>query len=142
LKLSRAAHEGGDGACDAEEGFTLIEVLIALAVATISLAAISSLMAGNIRGAGKIAQHLALSSAVRAVETALPDRTDLTPGSLSGEMHGQNWTVDVTPFPADFDNPQARALWEPVNIVITVQSPSGGQMQLRTVRLAKLGGGQ
>ncbi|MBO0734566.1 MAG: type II secretion system protein [Methylocapsa sp.] len=140
--MSRAAHEGGASASGANEGFTLIEVLVALAVAAISLAAISSLMAANIRGSGKIAQHLALSSALRAVEAALPDRNGLGPGSLSGEMHGQNWTVDIAPFAIDFDNPRARALWAPVEIVITVQSPSGGQQQLRMVRLAKLGGAQ
>lgn len=140
--MSPAAHEGGVFASRANEGFTLIEVIVALAVAAISLAAISSLMAANIRGSGKIAEHLALSSTLRAVEAALPGRAELAPGSLSGEMHGQNWTVDVAPLPTDIVNPQASALWAPVEIVITVQSPSGGQQQLRTVRLAKLGNAQ
>jgi len=41
-------------------GFTLIEILVALAVAALALAAIGSLMAGNIRGSGRIEQHIVL----------------------------------------------------------------------------------
>ncbi|MGH6857627.1 MAG: prepilin-type N-terminal cleavage/methylation domain-containing protein, partial [Methylocella sp.] len=38
----------------ASAGFTLLEALVALAVAAVSLAATGLLMAGNIRGSGRI----------------------------------------------------------------------------------------
>jgi general secretion pathway protein I len=126
----------------AQTGFTLIEALVAVAVAAISLAAISSLIAGNIRGAGKIAQHLGLCATLRAVEAALPNRDALALGKLTGEMHGQTWTVDVAPFPSDFINPRANVFWIPFEILVTVQSPSGGQLQLTTVRLARISGAE
>jgi general secretion pathway protein I len=122
---------------DASAGFTLIEALVALAVAAVGLAAIGLLMAANIRGSGRIVQHLGLVETLRAVETGLPDRTSLSTGNLSDEMHGQAWSVDIAPFPGDFVNPRAAQLWTPQTIVIKVQSPAGAVLQLETIRLGR-----
>jgi general secretion pathway protein I len=122
---------------DSRAGFTLIEALVALAVAAISLAAIGLLMAGNIRGSGRIEQHLGIVETLRAVETGLPDRTSLSAGTLSGEMHDQAWSVDIAPFPGDFVNPRAAQFWTPQTIVIKVQSPSGAALQIETIRLGR-----
>lgn len=122
---------------DASAGFTLIEALVALAVAAVSLAAIGLLMAGNIRGSGRIEQHLGLVATLRAVETGLPDRASLSTGTLSGEMHDQAWSVDMAPFPGDFVNPRAAQFWTPQIIVIKVLSPSGAVLQLETIRLGR-----
>jgi general secretion pathway protein I len=122
---------------DASAGFTLIEVLVALAVAAVSLAAIGLLMAGNIRGSGRIEQHFGLVETLRAVATGLPDRTSLSSGALSGEMHDQAWSVDIAPFPGDFVNPRAAQSWTPQIVIIKVQSPSGAVLQLETIRLGR-----
>jgi general secretion pathway protein I len=127
---------------DSGAGFTLIEALVALAAAAISLSAIGALVAGNIRGSGRIEQHIGLVETLRAVETGLPDRISLSTGTLSGEMHGQVWSVDIAPFPGDFVNPRAAQVWTPQRIVIEVQSPSGAVLQLETIRLAKRTGTQ
>jgi general secretion pathway protein I len=131
---------GGDR--DASAGFTLIEALVALAVAAVSLAAIGLLVAGNIRGSGRIEQHLGLVETLRAVETGLPDRTSLSAGPLSGEIHGQAWSLDIAPFPGDFVNPRAAQFWTPQTIVIKVQSPSGVVLQVETIRLGRRTGAQ
>lgn len=138
--MFQASFERFGGDRGASAGFTLIEVLAALAVAAVSLSAIGALMAGNVRGSGKIAQHLGLLGTLRAVETGLPDRASLMTGNLSGDMHGHAWSVDIVPFPDDFVNPRADRNWTPQTIVITVQSPSGGLLRLATVRLAKVAG--
>jgi general secretion pathway protein I len=122
---------------DACAGFTLIEALVALAVTAVSLAAIGLLVAGNIRGSSRIEQHLALVETLQAVETGLPDLTSLSAGTLSGEMHGQAWSVDIAPFPGDFVNPRAAQFWTPQTIVVTVQSPSGAVLRLETIRLGR-----
>jgi len=57
-------------------------------------------------------------------------------------MHGQNWTVDIIPFPDDSANPAAAAAWTPQEIIITAQAPSGEQLQLETIRLTKRSGSQ
>jgi general secretion pathway protein I len=127
---------------DASAGFTLIEALVALAVAAVSLAAIGLLMAGNVRGSGRIEQHLGLVETLRAVEAGLPERASLSAGTLSGEMHDQAWSVDIAPFPGDFVNPRAVQFWTPQTIVIKVQSPSGAVLQVETIRLGRRTGAQ
>jgi general secretion pathway protein I len=122
-------------------GFTLIEVLVALAVATISLAAIGSLMAGNFRGSGRIEQHIVLVETLRAVETGLPDRASLPEGTLTGDLDGQAWSVAIAPFPDDAVNPRAAQIWAPQMITVTVQSPAGASLQIETIRLVKKSGG-
>jgi general secretion pathway protein I len=68
-----------------EAGFTLIEVLVALAVVAVSLTAIGSLVATNVRGTRALDQRLALVETTRAILTGLPDHEQIAPGSLSGE---------------------------------------------------------
>jgi general secretion pathway protein I len=117
-------------------GFTLIEVLIALAIVSISLAAIGSLMASTVRGMRTIDQRFALIETARAIETGLPDREELA-GSLSGNLAGHRWRVDVSPFAASFVDPRLPSPWVPQTVVIRVQSPSGAIVQVNTVRLRR-----
>lgn len=121
-------------------GFTLIEVLIALAIVSISLAAIGSLMASTIRTMRSIDQRFALVETARAIETGLPDRDTLTEG-LSGNLAGHRWRVDVAPFKADFVDPRLPSPWEPQTVVIRVQSSGGAILQLNTIRLRRRTGG-
>jgi general secretion pathway protein I len=120
------------------EGFTLVEVLVALAVVAVSLSAIGSLIAVTNRGARAVGGHLALTETARAIMTGLPNRNDLAPGSFSGETSGHRWRVDVLPFYADFVDPE-KALWIPQTVVVRVQSPTGPILQLNTVRLRRKG---
>lgn len=144
--MSRRFERIGDdrrGGRTAEAGFTLLEALVALAVAAACLTAIGSLMAANVRGPGKIYQHLALVETLRAVETALPDQALLAPGGLSGEMAGHQWSIDVQPFP-DFPEELLKAHkstpWTPQAVVITAQSASGAILQVATIRLRQVKG--
>jgi general secretion pathway protein I len=122
---------------DTVAGFTLIEVLVALVVVAISLAAVGSLMAATVRGTRSIEQHLALVETARAIEAALPDRGDLPSGSLVGEMSGYRWRIDVEPFATRFVDPRLATPWAPQTITITVQAPGGPLLRLDTVRLRR-----
>ena len=118
-------------------GFTLVEVLVALAVIAILLASIGSLIAGSVRGARSLDQHFALVEIARAIETGLPNRDELKVGRLSGEVSGHRWTVDVLPFIANNVDPRLPTPWAPLALVISVQSPQGPILQVNTVRLRR-----
>jgi general secretion pathway protein I len=116
-------------------GFTLIEVLIALAVVSVSLAAIGSLVATNIRTTRALGSQLELVATTRAILTGLPDREQLVPGRFSGELAGHHWHVDVGPFKADFFDPRRVTSWVPQTVAVTVESLSGRVLRVNTVRL-------
>ena len=117
------------------DGFTLLEVVVALAVVTVVLTAVGSLVAAGVRGSRALDQHLTLIETARAVETGLPDRADLKPGSFSGEVTNQRWRVDVQPFRTINVDPRLPTPWIPLAVVITVQTPAGSLLQVSTVRL-------
>jgi len=119
-----------------EAGFTLVEVLVALSVVAVSLAAIGSLIAVTTRGVRAVGGHLDLVETTRTIFTGLPDRNQLVPGNLAGEIGGHRWRADVLPFYADFVDPQA-GNWIPQTVVLRVQSPAGPVLQVNTVRLRR-----
>jgi general secretion pathway protein I len=115
----------------------LVEALVALAVVAVSLTAIGSLVATNMRGTWALDRRLALVETTRAIVTGLPDRAQLVPGNLSGEYGDHRWRVDVAPFVADFIDPRRPTPWVPEAVVVRVQSPSGRVLRIDTVRLRR-----
>ena len=119
-----------------DAGFTIIEVLIALAIVAVSIVAIGSVMATNVRGVRSLEQHVALMQATRTVMTAgIPARTKLAPGGQSGQIDDYRWTVDVGPLGNDWAVPGTDVAWVPELVRIRVRSPSGAVSDIRTVRL-------
>lgn len=119
-----------------EAGFTIIEVLVALAVVAISIVAIGNVVAGNMRGVRGLEQHVALMQVARTLMTAaIPPRAQLQPGTSNGGAEGYRWTVDVSPLGGDWTVPGADVPWAPELVRIRVRSPSGAISDVRTVRL-------
>jgi len=123
-----------DHAC---AGFTLIEVVVALALVAVTLTAIGALIATTIRGTRSLDQHLSLAETARAIAAALPSRDQLAAGSSAGEMAGHRWRIDVGPFRARFVDPRLPTPWAPQTVVITVRTPDGPVLQINTVRLQR-----
>jgi general secretion pathway protein I len=122
-----------------DAGFTIIEVLIALAIVAVSIVAIGSLMATNVRGVMSLEHHVALMQTARTVMTAgLPARADLQPGTLSGQTDDYRWAIDVTPLGGDWAVPDADIPWVPELVRVRVRSPSGAVSDVRTVRLMRM----
>jgi general secretion pathway protein I len=119
-----------------DAGFTIIEVLIALAIVTVSIVAIGSVMATNVRGVRSLEQHVALMQTARTVmTTGIPPRAQLGAGALSGQTDDYRWTIDISPLGGDWDVPGADVAWVPELVRIRVRSPSGAVSDIRTVRL-------
>jgi general secretion pathway protein I len=122
-------------------GFTLIEALIALAIVAVSLASIGALVATGVRGTHSIDARLNELETARSIATALPGREQLVPGSLSGEIAGHHWRIDVSPYVPAGVQIQPTTPWMPEAVTVTVQSPSGEVLQFNTVRLHRRAGG-
>ena len=119
-----------------EAGFTIIEVLVALALVAVSIVAIGAVMAGKVRGVRALEQHVALMQAARTLMTVgIPPRAELQNGTSNGQAEGYRWTIDVSPLGNGWEVAGANVPWTPELVRIRVRSPSGGLSDIRTVRL-------
>jgi general secretion pathway protein I len=119
-----------------DAGFTIIEVLIALAVVAISIVAIGSVMSTNVRGVRSLEQHVTLMQTARSVMAAdVPPRAEIGVGTWSGRTNDHQWRIDVSPMGDEWSTAGDKAAWIPALVRIQVRSPSGAVMDLSTVRL-------
>ena len=117
-------------------GFTIIEVLVALAVLAVSLVAIESVMSTNVRGVRSLEQHVTLMQTVRSVMAAdVPPRAEMNFGTLSGKTNGHQWKIDVGPMGEEWKAPSDDVAWIPALVRVQVRSRPGAVMDVRTVRL-------
>jgi len=121
-----------------DAGFTLIEVLVALALVTVVIVAVGSLMSANVRGVRAFERHVALMQATRtATITAVPPRDQLQEGTSSGQFDGYRWTVDVSPLGGEWGARNPDVAWMPELVRVRVRAPGGATSDIRTVRLVK-----
>ena len=121
-----------------DAGFTIIEVLIALAVVAISIVAIGSVMSTNVRGVRLLEQHVTLMLTTRSVMTEeIPPRAELGFGALSGQVSDHRWKIDVGPLGEEWTVPGADVAWIPALVTVQVRSPTGAVSDLKTVRLMR-----
>ena len=143
MKCASIGSLGGSTLCHSTDpsptaaGFTLLEVLVALSIVAIGLASIGGLVASSVRGVSSIESHLTRLETARAIMAALPDRDQLAPGTLTGEVAGHPWRIDVAPFAATDIGLQPSARWVPNAVVLTVSSPTGAAMKISTISLRR-----
>lgn len=119
-----------------DAGFTIIEVLIALAIVAVSIVAIGQVMSTNARGVRRLEDHVALVQSAQAVlATEIPARSALAPGSLTGRNGDMRWRIDIAPVGDDWIADDADVPWIPELIKVRVRGPSGAFVDLETVRL-------
>ena len=122
-------------------GFALLEVLVALSIVAVALTSIGALMATTTRAARSIEARVMRFEIARSTMTAIPNRNQLAPGHFSGETFGHPWRLEVKPFAIDDQRLPGRPSWTPQMVTVTVQSPAGAALELRTVRLRRSNGG-
>ena len=121
-----------------DAGFTIIEVLIALAVVAVSIVAIGSVMSTNVRGVRLLEQHVTLMQTARSIlTTEIPPRAELGFGALSGQVNDYRWKIDVGPMGEEWTVPGADVAWIPALVRVQVRSPTGAVSDLKTVRLMR-----
>jgi len=118
-------------------GFTLIEVVVALALVAISLTAIGAVATTSARGTRSLEQHLALVETTRIVAATLPKDGETALDGLSGEILGHRWRIALAPFVGSGINQIPDSPWIPLTVVVRVRSPSGAVYGFETVRLQR-----
>jgi general secretion pathway protein I len=121
-----------------DAGFTILEVLIALAIVAVTVVAVGSVMSTNARGVRALENHVALIQTAQTVlATAIPPRKLLAPGTLSGQLRDYRWQMDIGPVGGGWVVEGADTAWIPELVKIRVRSPSGAAIDLETVRLIR-----
>jgi general secretion pathway protein I len=123
--------------CATCAGFTLIEVVVALAVVAISLTAIGAVATTSARGTRSLEQHLALVETTRIVAATLPTDQQAALDGLSGEILGHRWRISLAPFVGSGIYYPPDSPWIPQTVVVRVRSPSGAVYGFETVRLQR-----
>jgi general secretion pathway protein I len=128
------AHQSPTDRLDA--GFTILEVLIALAIVAVAVVAIGAVMSTNARGVRELESHVALMQTAQTVlATEVPPRKELRPGVLSGQLRDFRWQIDIGPVGGDWIVDDADVAWIPELVKVRVRAASGAAVQLETVRL-------
>ena len=112
----------------------MIEAVVALALVTVVLAAIGSLVAANVRGARKLEQHVALMETSRLIASGIPRSGEALSDNLAGEVSGHRWQMRISPF-VGWGPAVAESRFSPQRIELRVRSPSGAIVSFETVRL-------
>jgi general secretion pathway protein I len=122
--------------CSDVAGFTLIEVLVALAIVAAVLSSIGAVIATSVKGTRSIDQRLALTGAAETLLAELPARSLLKPGRQSGQLAGHRWRIDVSPMDTSLaDDAPQNPRFMPLAVTMRLQAPDGPAILLTTVRL-------
>jgi general secretion pathway protein I len=121
----------------ADSGFSLIEVLVAVAVVASVLGAIGAVIATTVKGSRSIDDRLLLIETAQRMLAGLPLRDALQPTNQTGTSSGFNWRIDVAPFPAPPPSAKDPPRWVPLAVTLRVQAPRGPVLRLDTIRLVR-----
>ena len=128
-------------------GFTLIEVLVAIAVLAVVLGAIGAVVGNTVRAIRSVDRRLPLLETAQSLIASLPTRNALQPGTQSGTSGEFRWRIDAVLLNRNVPDNAAAALssaatsappkinWMPLAITVRVQGSEGPPVRLDTVRL-------
>jgi general secretion pathway protein I len=128
-------------------GFTLIEVLVAIAVLAVVLGAIGAVVGNTVRTIHSVDRRLPLLETAQSLIASLPTRDALQPGTQSGTSGDFRWRIDAVLLNRNVPDNAAAALstaatgappkvsWVPLAITVRVQGAEGPPVRLDTVRL-------
>jgi general secretion pathway protein I len=132
---ARAAREESRGApASAQSGFTLIEVLVALTILSISMAVLLSIFLQGLDRARESSNEASARVLAQSLVTQAKAARNLAFGTSTGKTNGFLWRTRIVPY----GSPADRAAWQtsPAQIVATVSwRGDGGE---RSVSLSTL----
>jgi prepilin-type N-terminal cleavage/methylation domain-containing protein len=126
-----------------QRGFTLLEVIVAVVIAALCLAALSQVFATGVRAAGTSSDYMRAMTLAQSLLAGVGIEKAVSDGVESGaSTDGQlNWTLTILPEPTDdADNP-VRPPLELKRVIAKVVATAPGETtgnRGRTVELATL----
>ena len=132
--LRRTARAARQNAA-ASSGFTLIEVVVAIAVLALVLGAIGGAVGTIVKGLRSVDRQLPLLETAQGLLAALPDRSALRPGAQRGTTGAVQWRIDVAPLNGAAAGTGVAAKWMPLLVTVSVQGSDGPPVRLDTIRL-------
>jgi general secretion pathway protein I len=116
-------------------GFTLIEVLVAIAVLAVVLGAIGAVVGNTVRAIRSVDRRLPLLETAQSLIASLPSRDALQPGTQTGTSGEFRWRIDAVLLNRNVPDDAKEAKWMPLAITVRVQGGEGPPLRLDTVRL-------
>jgi len=128
-------------------GFTLIEVLVAIAVLAVVLGAIGAVVGNTVRSIRSVDRRLPLLETAQSLIASLPSRDALQPGTQSGASGEYRWRIDAVLLNRNVPDTAAstaatvaagaapKVTWVPLAITVRAQGSEGPPVRLDTVRL-------
>jgi general secretion pathway protein I len=116
-------------------GFTLIEVLVAIAVLAVVLGAIGAVVGNTVRTIRSVDRRLPLLETAQNLIASLPSRDVLQPGTQTGTSGEFRWRIDAVLLNRNVPDDAKAAKWMPLAITVRVQGSEGPPLRLDTVRL-------
>jgi general secretion pathway protein I len=116
-------------------GFTLIEVLVAIAVLAVVLGAIGAVVGNTVRAIRSVDRRLPLLETAQNLLASLPSRDALQPGTQTGASGEYRWRIDAVLLNRNVPDDSKAAKWMPLAITVRVQGSEGPPLRLDTVRL-------
>lgn len=80
-------------------GFSLAEVLVALAIAAMLTAILTRFVVGTRANAAKVAQRVEMAALAETLLARVASSQNVTAGRRSGRSAALTWSIDVTPAP-------------------------------------------
>ncbi|WDN90303.1 general secretion pathway protein I [Desulfosarcina sp. BuS5] len=125
--------------CRAAAGFTLIEILVALVILSISLVTIMQLFSGGLKAsriAGDYTQAIFLAR--EKMEELLLDKEDSTEITEGDFNNDYKWQAEITPFSltAGDDNKVPVEVYE-IQVSVSRKDDTGKQVLLQTLKTVK-----
>ncbi len=119
-----------------EEGFTLLEALVALAILASALTAVFSVVSNSHVSQTKADIRWRMALFADALVQNVGLEADLNPGRWQGSRDGFSWNLDVAPYTAGSGKGRSTQLHE-VRVKVSSQALGGESVTLVTLRLSE-----
>lgn len=115
-------------------GFSLVEVLCAVAVAASAIAVLTSGVGGSIKGANKLDQHLGARLILQSILDDELAAGQTAPAQRSGESGPYRWRLDISPVAAPEELPPNYRMYR---LTASVGWGKGGEVTGTALKLGR-----